>query len=513
MLDLIGHRGLRDLLDERVERHPDKTWLVFEDADGTVTRWTYRQFADRVDALAAGLAELGVGAGDRCTVYLPNCPEVLEVWFAAATIGAVFVPSNIGNTAPELRHVVSFSDSVLVITHPGGLATVTDAIAEDCPQVRAVVVTGPAPGAVDIADVRRPGAVPPRPALGPDDVLQMLFTSGTTARPKGVLLTHGNALHSGERESRAMLLDTGDRCLTALPVFHVNAQSLTVLSALTVGATVILLARYGAGRFWDQVRAHRATQVSIVAMMARTLLAQPPRDTDRDHDLRRVWYALNITTEERDAFQDRFGVEFVNAYGLSETQTLVTAAPVFGAKRWPSIGLPLPDRLVRLVDTDGNDVPRGEVGEIVVHGRPGRTLMLGYHNDPAATAATLSPDGWLRTGDNAYADEHGYLYFFDRRKDMIKRAGENVSTVEVESVLAEHPQIAEAAVVGVPDPIRDEAVKAVVVPADDTLTATAVQEFCAARLAGFKVPTIVEFRAELPKTSIGKIEKKQLREP
>jgi crotonobetaine/carnitine-CoA ligase len=285
-----------------------------------------------------------------------------------------------------------------------------------------------------------------------------------------------------------------------------------VLAALTVGGTCIILEEYRATRFWDQVRAHHATEVSLVAMQARTLLAQPPRETDSDHDIRRVFYALNISREERDRFEERFGVELVNGYGLSEAMTLVTLAPVFGPKRWPSIGLPLDDRLVRLVDADGHDVPHGEVGEIIVRGRRGRTVMLGYHDDPVATAETLR-DGWLHTGDNAYADERGYLYFFDRAKDMIKRAGENVSSAEVEAALLEHPDIAEAAVVGVPDPVRDEAVKAFVVPAEGkTLTQDAVIAFCREHLASFKVPTILEFRTELPKTSVGKIEKKKLRD-
>lgn len=513
MLDLIGDRNLRDLLDERTARHPEKTWLVYEDAAGAVLEWTYLQFTQRVDELAAGLAALGVGKGDRVTIHLRNSPEVVEAWFALATLGAVFVPSNVANTAGEIAHVVSYSESVAVITQPQFADVVARAVT-DCPTVRHTLMarTDSAPdGTLLLDDQRVAGGAPPAVDVGPDDVMEMIFTSGTTARPKGVLLTHANALHSGERSSRALLLDASERCLTSLPVFHVNAQSLTVLSALTVGGTCIVLEEYRATKFWDQVRAHRATQLSLVAMQARTLLAQPPRDTDAEHDVRRVFYALNITTEERDTFEKRYGVELINGYGLSEAMTLVTIAPVFGPKRWPSIGLPLHDRVVKLVDPEGNEVPQGEVGELVVQGRPGRTLMLGYHNDPEATARTLV-DGWLHTGDNAYADERGYLYFFDRGKDMIKRAGENVSTVEVESVLLDHPEIVEAAVIGVADPIRDEAVKAFVALAEgSTLSVEQIQEFCASRLARFKVPTIVEIRDELPKTSIGKIEKKLLR--
>jgi crotonobetaine/carnitine-CoA ligase len=511
--DLIGDRTLRDLLDERTQRNPEKPWIVYEDAEGTITEYSYLEMSRRVDELAAGLAALGVGKGDRVTIHLRNSPEVVEAWFALATLGAVFVPSNVANTAGEIQHVVSYSESVAVITQPLFADVVAAAVAQ-CPTVRHTLMarTSSAPsGTLLLDDQRLAGATPPDNGVTADDVVEMIFTSGTTARPKGVLLTHANALHSGERSSRALLLDSSERCLTSLPVFHVNAQSLTVLSSLTVGGTAIILEEYRATRFWDQVRAHRATQISLVAMQARTLLAQPPRDTDAEHDVRRVFYALNITVDERDTFEKRYGVELVNGYGLSEAMTLVTVAPVFGPKRWPSIGVPLHDRVVKLVDAEGNEVAQGEVGEIVVQGRPGRTLMLGYHNDPEATARTLV-DGWLHTGDNAYVDDKGYFYFFDRGKDMIKRAGENVSTVEVESVLLDHPEIVEAAVIGVVDPIRDEAVKAfVALAAGSTLTVEAIQEHCAGRLAKFKVPTIVDIRDELPKTSIGKIEKKLLR--
>ncbi|MGD9990193.1 AMP-binding protein [Pseudonocardia sp.] len=513
MHDLIGDRTLRDLLDERTQRNPEKPWIVYEDAEGTITEYSYLEMSRRVDELAAGLAALGVGKGDRVTIHLRNSPEVVEAWFALATLGAVFVPSNVANTAGEIQHVVSYSESVAVITQPLFADVVAAAVAQ-CPTVRHTLMarTSSAPsGTLLLDDQRLAGATPPDNGVTADDVVEMIFTSGTTARPKGVLLTHANALHSGERSSRALLLDSSERCLTSLPVFHVNAQSLTVLSSLTVGGTAIILEEYRATRFWDQVRAHRATQISLVAMQARTLLAQPPRDTDAEHDVRRVFYALNITVDERDTFEKRYGVELVNGYGLSEAMTLVTVAPVFGPKRWPSIGVPLHDRVVKLVDAEGNEVAQGEVGEIVVQGRPGRTLMLGYHNDPEATARTLV-DGWLHTGDNAYVDDKGYFYFFDRGKDMIKRAGENVSTVEVESVLLDHPEIVEAAVIGVVDPIRDEAVKAfVALAAGSTLTVEAIQEHCAGRLAKFKVPTIVDIRDELPKTSIGKIEKKLLR--
>lgn len=512
-MDIVGNRTMRDLLDERVDRYGDKPFLVFEDKDGNVSEATYRGFQTRVDRVAAGLTDLGVGPGDKVAVHLANCPEILEVWFALGTLGAVMVPSNTANTPDELEYVLDFSGAAAIVTQPSFLSTVNKA-ADRVPAVKhrilARTATAP-PGTVLLEDLVSTTTVAPRPEVDSEDVVQMLFTSGTTARPKGVLLTHANALHAGERESRGLLLDDTDRCMTSLPLFHVNAQVITVLSSLTVGGTCIVLEEFRATKYWDQLRRHGATQTSLVAMQVRTLLAQPERETDRQHALRRTFYALNISAEEKDEFQDRYGVELINAYGLSEAMTLATLAPVFGPKKWPSIGKPLVGRTVRLVDPDGNDVPVGAVGEIVIQGVPGRTLMKGYYKNPEATANALR-GGELWTGDNAYADDDGYLYWFDRRSDMIKRAGENISTVEVESVLIEHAEVAEVAVIGVPDPLRDEAVKAVIVlEPGSRLTAEDVREHCEGRLASFKIPTIIDIRDALPKTSIGKVAKGELR--
>lgn len=515
-MDLIGTRTLNELLAERVERDPDKTWMVFEDRQGTVSELTYRQFSDRVETVAGGLAALGLGKGDAVVVHLRNSPEFLVTWFALASLGAVMVPSNVANTAGEMEHIVGHSEAVAAVTQPDYL-DVFLAVAKSVPALTTIVVAGAGEdsdlpeGVMAYADLSRDRVDPPQVDIDQEDVLEMLFTSGTTARPKGVLLTHANALFSGERSTRGIGLDSFDRCLTALPLFHVNAQSLTVLGALTAGATCVILEEFSATRYWAQVREHRATQTSLVAMQARTLLAQPPRDDDPDHELRRVFYAINITDSEKETFEQRFGVRFINGYGLSEAMTIVSISPVFGPQRWPSIGLPGTDRRVRVVDNDGQDVPVGEVGEIIVWGIPGRNIMKGYFKDPEATAAAVR-DGWLHTGDHGYFDEYGYLYFFDRKKDVIKRAGENVSASEVEGVLIEHPGVLEAAVIAVPDPVRDEAVKAFLVLAPDQQpTIQELQEYCRTRLAKFKVPTEIEVLDELPKTSIGKIEKKVLR--
>lgn len=513
-MDVIGERNVRDLLEERAQRYPSKPYLVFEDQAGNVREYTYANFLAEVRRVAAGFASLGVAKGDAVVIHLPNCPEFLFAWFGLGWIGAVAVPSNTANTAPEMRHVIGHSDAVAVVTSAPYVQVIDEAV-ETLTDVKHRILARGAEAVgsewtsyEDFVASEQPA---PEVKVGSEDVMQMIFTSGTTSRPKAVMLTHANCLRSGERASRSSAVDDSDRLLTALPVFHVNAQSMTILASLTVGGTCVLLEEYRASQFWRQVREHRATSVSLVAMQVRTLLAQPPAETDRDHSLRRNLYAINVLDAEKNEFERRFGVELVNGYGLSEAMTIVTVAPVFGEKRWPSIGLPAYDRLVRIVDADGKDVPNGEPGEIIVWGIPGRTIMKGYFKDPEATANTIR-DGWLYTGDNGYFDEKGYVYFFDRKKDVIKRAGENISASEVEAALLLDDRVQEAAVIGVADPIRDEAVKAFVVAVEGTeLTEEQIIAHCRAHLASFKVPTIVEILPALPKTSIGKIEKKALR--
>jgi crotonobetaine/carnitine-CoA ligase len=513
-MDLIGDRTLRDLLEEKVALCPDRDFLVFEDREGTVERHSYRDFDARVNQVANGLLAEGVRPQEKIVVHLPNSPAFLFTWFAIAKIGAVMVPTNTANTAAEMEYVINFSDATTLVTEGPFMEMFAKALPQ-CPGIRRVFLARTAalpPGTRAWDDLwrSRPTSLP-RIAVHNEDTLQILFTSGTTAQPKGVMLTHANALWSGERASKQFRLAPGERNLTALPCFHVNAQSISILATLTVGATLVLLELYSASKFWEQVRSHRANAVSLVPALMRTIAAQPPRPTDAQHEIRVVFYAINCTDKEKADFEQRFGVRLLNGYGLTEAMTIVTMAPLDGNRKWPSIGLPAIDREVKIVDGEDRELPRREVGELIVKGVPGRNIMKGYYKNPEATAATVK-DGWLHTGDNAWMDEAGYVYFFDRKKDVIKRGAENVSASEVEQVLMDHPGVLECAVIGVPDPIKDEAVKAFVVPRPGTvLTADLVLAHCMGRLAKFKVPQFVEIREALPKTSIGKIEKKVLR--
>jgi crotonobetaine/carnitine-CoA ligase len=241
------------------------------------------------------------------------------------------------------------------------------------------------------------------------------------------------------------------------------------------------------------------------------ILAQPPHELDGKNDFRLVMYAIAITEEQWEEFETRFNVPLSDLWGMTETLAETTMNPPDLEMKRNCIGLARLGNEIKVVDEEGKEVPPGTVGEMVVQGVPGRTIMKGYYKNPEATAETIQ-DGWLYTGDNAYMDEDGYFHFVDRKKDMIKRGGENVAAVEVEYVISLHPKVQEVAVVGVPDPIRDEAIMALIVlKKSETSDADEIINFCKERLAKFKVPSYVEFKDEFPKTSIGKVQKNILR--
>lgn len=512
MLDMMGERTLTDLLSERVEGHGGRTFLIFEDKDGELVEFTYAEFQERVTRCAQGLHRIGVAEKDFVVLHLANCPEFLIAWFAMARLGATLVPSNVANTAAELEHMLDVTDSRLIVTEPAYLDTVRAACDAKGSGIEIVVARGESEGLTRFDELLEAAGEPPRPAVGSNDLAELIFTSGTTSKPKAVMLTHAQCVRAGLDAVQTLWIDEGERSLTALPLFHVNAQALSVLSTITVAGTLILLEEFRATKFWNQIRRHEATQTCLVAMQLRTVLAQAPTGDERDHKLRRLFFAINVTDQEKEQFEERFGITLINGYGLSEAMTLLACSPIVGPRRWPSIGLPSAGRRLLLVDDDGNEVAQGEVGEIVVEGSPGRDMFLGYYGDEEATREVLRGNR-LYTGDKAYADEAGFLYFFDRKKDMIKRAGENVSASEVEAAIQDHPKVEEVSVVGLVDPIRDQAVAAAVVPVEPGgVTAEEIIEWCRARLSKFKVPTVVLFVDELPKTSVGKIRKNEVRE-
>ena len=516
-----GLRTLGGLLEVRARATPDAPFVVFDDLDGRVTARTYREFDRDVNRTAHLLGRLGVGRGDTITLLLSNCPDFLALWFGAAKLGAVIVPVNTAASESELEYLIAHSESRLIFTEAARFDLARN-VRGRCPRVGEVLVCGDGAPAPEVAFgpllADCPESSPDVAAPSPTDEAAILYTSGTTARPKGVLVTHANYVCAGETVARAVRLTPDDRHLVVLPLFHGNAQYYSTMSALVAGASVALMARFSASRFFDQAIAHRCTVSSLFAAPIRMLLAQPRRPEHARNDLRAVLFAQSVTPAQLAEWDERFGAPLMQLWGMTETMGPPIINPCDGERRNMSMGLPAPGYTSRLVDEGGRPVARGEIGQIVVRGEPGLTLMKGYYKNPEATAETLR-DGWLWSGDNARQDEDGYYHFVDRAKDMIKRSGENVAASEVEAVVREHPGVFDCAVIGVPDPMRDEAIVAVVVPrapeggepAAAALTEDHVIAWCRKRLASFRVPQFVRFRSELPRTAVGKIRKHVLR--
>lgn len=513
MVGIADGMNIRELWESIAQTRSDAEFLVFEDPDtGVIETFSYAQFWDRTRQVANLFWARGVRPRDRVVVHLYNSVEFVECLFGLACIGAIVVPLNASYTAAEISFVLRACQARTAVADPELLPIGLDADYT----VDDVIVVGDVEGFASYDQLRaaQPTALLATPAIEATAPAEILFTSGTTACPKGVTITHYNLIFSGYFVNWQLAMEPADRYLTTMAATHVNLQLSALLPALTVGATLILEKRYSATRFWRQVRHHRATLVQGMAMMVRTLMAQPTADDERDHCVREMHYFLPITEEEKQAFEARFGVTLLNNYGSTETLIGCLTDPPHGERRWPSIGRVGLGYEARITDGKCRELPTGEVGEIVIKGEPGRTLMAGYWGDEESTRAVLDDQGWLRTGDYGWVDEDGWFFFLDRKTDLIKRAGENVSSIEVEDVLLHYPGVKEAAVVGVPDPVRDEAVKAFIVPANHVdIDIQALLEHCRAHLAYFKVPTLVEIRRDLPRGNYGKVQKKLLVNP
>ena len=497
--------NLRELIELHLADRPDQTFIYWRDEE-----ISYRTLNEGANRVANGLRALGVGKGDVVSVYLPNCPEFFYTWFGIVKLGAVFGPVNAMFKGDEVRHVLSDSGAVVAVTSQALLDTIKAARGE-CPALREVIcLEGQAPGAMAFEELmEQPPELEPV-ALARDDLTAIVYTSGTTGRPKGAMLSHFNYVWDTMAAVDVMPIQPGqDRLGLILPLFHVNAQ-LTSLSQLYVGGAVAMWERFSPSDFWETVQHYRPTTFSAVPTMLSILLAVPrPEGLDTSSLRYVICGAAPLPLDIFERFEEAFDLRILEGYGLTEATCVSSLNPYWGIRKVGSIGLPLRGQPMKIVDDNMNELPPGEFGEIVVKGP---NVMMGYYNNPEATTETIV-NGWVRTGDIGYTDEDGYFFIVDRKKEMIIRGGENIYPREVEEVLFTHPKIVEAAVIGRPDPIWGEEVVAVIVPQPgQTLTLEEVQEFCKERMASYKAPRQVEFREDLPKTVTGKVAKKALRE-
>jgi len=484
-------------------------WTAVIDGD-TGERYSHRRFNELVDSLAGSLVGAGIKKGDRVGIYLPNSPAYLLAYFAVAKTGAVAVPFNIIYRSREIEYILNNSRAQFLIAAAEEYRAWVLPIRERLPHLQQVVVVGgAAPGAVELEEFMSGGGAFTAVDCRPEDPVTILYTSGTTGRPKGAVLTHGNFLENA-RLNGCYVLHINDQDLfhTGTPFCHIFFV-LTVLGPLYVGAGVVTARRFYPEQALQIISRYRVTHFAGVPTMYIYMLAAREKG---DYDLRAWRFAqsagASMPAEHIKEIEERFGVSFCECYGSTETSSTVTFGRL-GHGKPGSIGLPARGWEVKVVDEKGELCPSGEVGELWVRG-PG--VFKEYWEMPEETRASFT-GRWFHTGDMARYDEDGYFYIVDRKKDMLICGGYNIYPREVEEVLYTHPAVLEAVVLGVPDAVKGEIPKAFIVLKDGMqLSEEELTAFCKQRMAPYKVPRSVEFVAGLPKGPSGKILKTVLRE-
>jgi long-chain acyl-CoA synthetase len=492
--------NLADFLRAQAAEHGDRPLVRFRDET-----LTFKAFDERTDAIAAGLAASGVEPGDVVSVFLPNHIRYLEAWWGILKAGGVFGPVNPAFTKSEAKFVISFSEAVAVITSDKG-KEIVDAVMDDLDTVKNVYSIDD--GSFD--ELLESGGDVPECTRKPEDLAHILYTSGTTGQPKGAMLSHHNVLTNAWQAAELVPLAPGDRLGMILPLFHANAQIATFVIPLMIGCEVVMWDGFSGKTFWETVKKHDVVSISAVPTILSAIKDAPGADQAGDTSMRYVICgAAPLSKDMLESFQDKFGIRILEGYGLTETTCVSSINPYYGEQKAGSIGLPLRAQEMKIVDEDGERVPAGERGEIIIKGQ---NVMMGYLKNEESTNESLR-DGWLYTGDIGVEDEDGYFFIVDRTKDMIIRGGENIYPREIEEVLYQHEGVLEVAVIGVPDDHRGEEVLAIVALKEGVeVESDELREFTAERLAKFKVPKGVEITDELPKTPTGKISKGPLRE-
>jgi long-chain acyl-CoA synthetase len=504
--------NLAVLLRESARRAPGKTAVILGD-----TRLSYAQVDELSDRVAAGLTAAGVAPGDRVGLQLPNIPQFVIAYFGILKAGGVVVPMNVLLKAPEIAFQLEDSGARALITYGGVLGE--SAKAAESAAVAALYVVGeagsaPAAGTIGTAFEALLSGDAPGPQLalrGPADPAVIIYTSGTTGTPKGAVLSHIGLYMNADIPGRLFEFSADDVALVTLPLFHVFALSSVMNTCVLLGGTMTLVPRFDPVAVLETMQRDRVTVFMGVPTMFIALLQAVD---SASFDLSSLRVAVSggapIPAEVIDSFESRFGVPILEGYGLSESSSTATFNISESERKVYSVGKPIWGTSVQIWDEDSRPLPPGaeHVGEVVLRGM---NIMIGYHNNPEATAKAFA-GGWFHTGDLGYLDEDGFLFIVDRIKDLIIRGGYNVYPREVEEVLYAHPAVAEAAVIGVPDPKLGEEVRAIVaVKPGQSVTAAELIEFVKERAAAYKYPRTIEFRDSLPKNATGKILKKELR--
>ncbi|HEY8186108.1 MAG TPA: long-chain-fatty-acid--CoA ligase [Pyrinomonadaceae bacterium] len=501
--------NLHELLAQRVDIMPQKSFL-FSEADGR--KFSYEEFISAVDRAARMLASHGVCRGDVVSLLMPNSPEYIIAYFACWKLGAIAGPVNSLLKAQEVSYVISDSETRTLLVHPDFLPTI-ESIRKELPQLGAVITFADEAVATKQFDNEEEAASSTNsslPEIERDSEAIIIYTSGTTGKPKGCLLTHGNLIANARQISQWLGFTADDRLLTIMPLFHMNAVSVTTMSALYVGGSTVVSPKFSASRFWQIISDYQITSFGSVATMLSMLLTTYPDGVPKGLKTDQLRFAMcgsaPVPAEVMKHFEETFNCLVIEGYGLSESTCRSTFNPPDERRRPGSCGKPIGNEM-KVVDEQDREVADGELGEIVLRGE---NILKGYYRSPQATAEAFR-GGWFHTGDVGYRDNDGFFYIVDRKSDMIIRGGENIYPREIDEVLYQHPAVAAAATIGVPDPLYGEEVAAfIVLKEGKEATEDNLITFCRERLADFKCPKSVRIVKDIPKGPTGKLLKREL---
>jgi crotonobetaine/carnitine-CoA ligase len=506
-------RVLHKIIEDKARQYPNH--VVFQFRDQPIT---LGELNDGINQAANGYLALGVKPGDKVAIMLPNCPEFLYSWFGLNKIGAVEVPINVALKGDGLTYQIDQSDCVALLADVEYLDRL-EGVASDLKTVRNVVFTDNANTGAALPDwsgfeMLTYHELSDRPATTPDatthfsDLASILYTSGTTGVSKGVMLSHHYWYEIWSESVKYSRYTEDDILYSGLPFFHGNAQGITIGPAILADAKAVFVERFSASQLWDDCRRWNCTEANYIGGIIPILLKQEPREDDADNPLR-LMVGAAAPADEWHAFHERFNTKLLEVYGMTECYCCL-ASP-FDAPRAGSCGQAITGWDVRIVDDNDNEVAPGSLGEFIARSQRMFVGSTGYYNQPEATLE-LFKNNWIHTGDLGRMDEDGYFYFVDRKKQALRRRGENISSFEVESVINSHPAVLESAVVGVPSDVGEEEVKAVVVLKDDhSATEEELVRWCESRMAYFAIPRYIAIRAEMPKTPSERVEKFKLK--
>jgi len=496
----------KDALEIRARGKPEKTFVCFEDQE-----ISNKDVDNMVNRVANGLLRLGVKKGDKVAFFLPNRPELLYGYFANAKIGAISAIISPGYKAREVEFFINHSEAATIFTTSSLLDTIRD-IREKCGNLRNIICIGeePTPDAISLAElIEDSPSIPPSIEINGNDLAGIQYTSGTsTGVPKGVLYTYDSFGFSCKEWGIASQVTPESRIISVSQFVHANGI-VAILMSLLSGASLIFPERFSASKFWPMVERWKPTHFVTVSSFLAILLTLP-RTREEEQNSLKVIFGAGGSGRMYKEITERYQAELIDCFAMSETAGTITPIPINGKYKVGSAGFPHAGVEMKIFDDEGKEVPPNVPGELVIKNP---TIFKGYYKNPEATEEAMQ-GGWFHTGDLAYMDEDGCLWFVDRKKDIVRRAGENISSREVEEIINSHPRILESAVIGVPDKVLGEEVKAylIVNPGETPPSSEEIIACCKERLADFKVPRYLEYRESFAKTPSGRIKKSILKE-